>query len=43
MAMQAMALCALQRKHAAQTILADLAARGSRSALLPRIRRQCGL
>jgi hypothetical protein len=43
MAMQALALCALQRKHAAQTVLSNLAARGSQSQLLPRVRSQCGL
>lgn len=43
MAMQALALCALDRRHAASSVLADLAARGARSALLPRVRKQCGL
>ena len=43
MAMQALALCALQRRHAAQTVLSNLEARGSHSPLLPRVRNQCGL
>jgi hypothetical protein len=43
MAMQALALCGLQRRHAAQTVLSSLAARGSSSPLLPRVRSQCGL
>jgi hypothetical protein len=43
MAMQALALCALRRRHAAQTVLSDLEARGSQSQLLPRVRSQCGL
>ena len=43
MAMQALALCALDRKNAAASVLSSLEARGSRSALLPRVRRQCGL
>jgi len=43
MAMQALALCALQRRHAAQTVLSNLEARGSQSQLLPRVRSQCGL
>lgn len=43
MAMQALALCALQRRHAAQTVLSNLEARGSKSQLLPRVRNQCGL
>lgn len=43
MAMQALALCSLGRRHAAQTVLANLAARGAPSQLLPRVRSQCGL
>ena len=43
MAMQALALCALQRRHAAETVLSNLEARGSKSQLLPRVRSQCGL
>jgi hypothetical protein len=43
MAMQALALCALQRRHAAQTVLSNLEARGPQSQLLPRVRSQCGL
>jgi hypothetical protein len=43
MAMQALALCALQRRHAAQTVLSNLEARGSQSPLLPRVRSQCRL
>ncbi|HET8934431.1 MAG TPA: hypothetical protein VFN67_13365 [Polyangiales bacterium] len=43
MAMQALALCALQRRHAAATVLSNLEARGSKSQLLPRVRSQCGL
>ena len=43
MAMQALALCALQRRHAAKTVLSNLEARGSQSQLLPRVRNQCGL
>lgn len=43
MAMQALALCALGRRQAAQTVLSNLAARGSQSQLLPRVRNQCGL
>ena len=43
MAMQALALCALQRRSAARAVLSDLAARGPQSQLLPRVRAQCGL
>jgi hypothetical protein len=43
MAMQALALCAQGRKQAAASVLSSLEARGSGSALLPRVRRQCGL
>jgi hypothetical protein len=43
LAMQALSLCALQRRSAARSVLASLEARGSKSQLLPRIRTQCGL
>jgi hypothetical protein len=43
MAMQALALCALQRRQAAHSILRDLEGHGSSSPLLPRVRKQCGL
>jgi hypothetical protein len=43
MAMQALALCALQRRTAAQIVLSNLAARDTQSQLLPRVRSRCGL
>jgi hypothetical protein len=42
-AVQALALCALERKEAARTVLADLALRAPSSPLVARVRRSCGL
>lgn len=43
LAMQALALCALQRPKAAASVLSTLAARSAQSSLLPRVRARCGL
>jgi hypothetical protein len=43
LALQALALCALQRRAAARTVLADLARRTPSSPLLDRVQRSCGL
>jgi hypothetical protein len=43
LALHALALCALQRRAAARTVLADLARRTPSSPLLDRVQRSCGL